>query len=143
MRPREFDAHPVSFAAAMARGLWRGIGKGVHDGDTLLVFADKGMFDYQMLTIRLLGINTPEIVGTTGAVLARAQAAKDRLGELTHDCPLLFKTQINRAGAERMTFDRYLADVWATVVTAGVLQEVDVAAVLLAEGLGDPLPRNM
>lgn len=133
MRPREFENHPVSFASAMARGLWRGIGKGAHDGDTILVFADKGMFDYQMVTLRLLGINTAEIVGTTGDVLELARRALARTEGLTLNQPLLFRTTLNRTGGERMSFDRYLADVRVFHPEAG---ELDLVTLLLAEGLG-------
>lgn len=133
VRPQEFASHPVGFAAAMARGLWRGIGKGAHDGDTLIAFADKGMFDYQMVALRLLGVNAPEIVGTTGDVFARAQAAQRRVDELTTGRPILFRTQMSRAGSERMSFDRYLADVWVFVSGAEYL----LTQILLAEGLVD------
>lgn len=117
MRPREFDTHPVSFAQAMTEGLWRGVGKGAHDGDTFIAFVDKGMFDYAMVTLRLTltsgqGINAPEIVGTEGLVLQRAQQAKALIDVLTLDKPILFRTQLAKTGAERMSFDRYIAGVY-------------------------------
>lgn len=133
MRPREFDQHPVSFQDAMQRGLWRGIGKGAHDGDTLIVFADKGMYDYQMVTLRLLGVWAPEVVGTTGDVLTRARAAKTFVEDMTTGHPLLFRTFTGGSGSERMSFDRYLARV--TRFAAGV--EVDLGEELITNGLAD------
>lgn len=117
MRPREFDTHPVAFSSAMREGLWRGVGKGAHDGDTFIAFVDKGMFDYAMVTLRLTlmngqGINAPEIVGTEGLELQRAKQARALVDVLTLDKPILFRTELAKTGAERMSFDRYIAAVW-------------------------------
>jgi hypothetical protein len=140
MRPREFDTHPVSFADAMSRGLWRGIGKGAHDGDTIIAFVDKGMFDYQMVTLRLImadgtPINAPEIVGTSGEVLLRAQQAQEFAERQTLGRPLLFRTVMAKTGSERMSFDRYIANV--SVFNPLDRSEQDLGGLLHQAGLVD------
>ncbi len=128
VRPLEFQAHPIPFLQAQHTGQWRGIVKQVHDGDTLVVFTDKGFFDYQMLKLRLRAVSAPEL-HEPGGLAARDFLATWLLGE-----PVIFAAEFGRTGNERMTFDRYVADIYRCQPLADGPQFIDVAQELIAQG---------
>jgi endonuclease YncB( thermonuclease family) len=127
-KPAEFETHPVSFADAMRDGKFRGVVKRVHDGDTYSVFIDEGFFDYAVKDIRLADVNTPEVVGVERAAGMEAQVFA---ASLLLEQPIVLRTQMQSTGSERMTFDRYVADVW--IIHAGGTQE-SVASLIRAAG---------
>lgn len=54
----------------------------VYDGDTATATIDLGFYVKLEVTVRLLGINTPELRGGTKESKARGLAARNRLREL-------------------------------------------------------------
>ena len=106
----------------------------VHDGDSLRVVAivrealtdDTESARLARVTIRLAGINTPELNDANPDVRARAKAARDRLRVLLPDGALV---EVADRGREK--YGRTLVDV--TPRRGG-----SVAATLIAEGHGKP-----
>ena len=75
-RPAWLDAHPSPFLG----GTHRGCVTWVTDGDTCHVVLDVGLRQYPMQTIRLAGINAPEM-GTEAGRAARAFLTALALGK--------------------------------------------------------------
>jgi micrococcal nuclease len=83
---------------------------GVVDGDTLNLFVDKGTDEYRKMTVRLYGINAPEMRGKSAA---DGQASKqwviDWFGEHCPDGKFVIETIKDN----RDRYGRYLAIVTA------------------------------
>jgi micrococcal nuclease len=108
---------PYQYAAEAVR---------VIDGDTIDVILDFGFSLKQKMRLRLAGINTPELRSKDEAERVRAQEAKTFVEEqvfymtrdsqtspiITHKVPLVVKTIKTKAGKERQTFGRYVAEVY-------------------------------
>ena len=109
----------------------RAMGVAAHDGDTISALVDLGFAIYNVQRLRLAGINTPEIVGTTGDERVRAFAAKDRTTVLTVDQPLLIRTHRTRSGEPVQSFERYVAEVHLRHLDAWS----DLGLMLVEEGL--------
>ena len=63
--PAEFAAFPPSLAGLYAFGPYRAICRHVVDGDTYDFLVDLGFNEYRYATVRLLGVNAPEVTGAT------------------------------------------------------------------------------
>lgn len=131
----DFRNHPVDFKTAISLGMFRAFGLRTHDGDTFTALIDVGFNIIFTNDIRVSGINAPEIVGTTGDVLARARAARNYLNGLTQGEPLLLDTYLAHQVMQK-SFERYVARVF---VTATATDRLNVGQVLLNQGLVDPL----
>lgn len=104
---------PYQYAATAVR---------VVDGDTIDVILDFGFSLKQKMRLRLAHINTPELRSKDEEEREKAQAAKqfvmDKVFSATGDpddpgsVPLIVKTLKTRAGKERQTFGRYVAEVY-------------------------------
>ena len=106
-KPAEFEAHPTPFLLAQALGMYRAVGKQIHDGDTFTAMLDLGFFVYAFADIRILGVDAYEIVGVERA---KGLAARSFAVDWLLNKPLLLKTQLTSGGIESKSFDRYLAD---------------------------------
>ena len=125
-----FAEHPVSFSAAMARGLFRAQIVSARDGDTVVALIDQALNTYRTLALRVAGVDAPEIVGGTAESQARATAARAWVDANVVGRWALVRTYKSRTGRERVSFDRYEADV--TVCEAG--PEWDLADELVRAG---------
>jgi endonuclease YncB( thermonuclease family) len=99
-----FSNHPDSFPVWTER---RAYGVRAIDGDTLVVLLDCGHRVRLEAEIRLLGISTPELVGTSGPELELARKAKARVEELCIGKPLSIHTW-----KDRRSFTRWLGKVF-------------------------------
>ncbi len=111
-KPDYFALHPLGFSVAMHAGRWRGVVQMIHDGDTLTVLVDKGFYDVQLVKLRLVRVDTPEMRDPNSAVRVLAMAARDWLTAMVLHRPVVFLPVMSRVDQERMSFDRYLADIW-------------------------------
>ncbi len=138
--------HPVSYADAMRHGLVRAVCVRVIDGDTADFLLDLGWLTYSYARVRIYGIDTPELRGTTGPELAKALAATERLAQLVRNRPILL-----RSYKDRRTFDRFVAEVFvpagrarpdleAHAVIEGTGRWWSVADILVRENLAVPAP---
>jgi micrococcal nuclease len=119
-KPVDFADHPVP-----VRGLYRAVCKHVVDGDTFDFLIDLGFNQYAYATVRLNGVNTPEIFSGT----EREWGKKVK----TYVEGLLLNRQVElRTKPDAITFGRYVADVRLYVeVEPGVTQSFDLANHLL------------
>ncbi len=122
-KPAEFVNHPVPFPA---NPCYRAVVKHVVDGDTFDVFVDLGMYEYSYVTIRLAGLDAPEINNRDEAERKRGIVARDRARELVLMNPVRIVTQ-----KDKQSFGRFIADVFY-IDARGV--ERSLAEVLRAEG---------
>lgn len=97
----------------------------VYDGDTFTADATPWPKVTIRVSVRLRGVDTPELRGKCEAEKAKARAARDALKELLQSAPVTI-TNIERGKYA----GRVVADVWAG--------DVNAAEVLIAEGLGRP-----
>lgn len=97
----------------------------VYDGDTITVDAKPWPGMTMRVSVRLLGIDTPEIRGECPEETALAKRARDRLVQL-----IGARVQLYDLGNEDRYVTRIDADVW--------VGDLHPAAVLIAEGLGRP-----
>lgn len=147
-KPRELQDHPIGFDEAKQAGLYRAACGHVVDGDTADFLVDLGLYHYGYVALRVLGVNTPELIGGTAATRANALAAKARTQALLLGRPVLLDTR-----RERRSFERFVGRVWlprpadlavdlapAAVLIVGTSVLVDLAAVLIAEGHGALAP---
>ncbi len=102
--------HPVSYADAMRHGLVRAVCVRVIDGDTADFLLDLQWLVCSYARVRIYGIDTPELRGTTGPELAKALAATERVAQLARNRPILL-----RSYEDRRTFDRFVAEVFVPV----------------------------
>lgn len=120
-KPLQFDAFPAALAERAPWPPYRAVVERWVDGDTLDIFADAGWNEYPYRTIRLQGIDAPEL--NRRATQARGAAARDYAMTLAPPgtpCVVL-------AEPDTQTFGRYVA-----VVT--LADGTDVGAALVAAG---------
>lgn len=103
-RPGPFAAHPVSFDAAQARGCYRAVCEGVVDGDTFYALVDLGFYCYTYHSIRIQGIDAPELFSGTPESRQLGLASRDQLRLNIEGMPLLLDTD-----RDRTTFGRFVA----------------------------------
>lgn len=96
-KPSEFDHHPVPFLLAQESGYYRAHCRYVVDGDTADFLVDLGFFNYAYTTIRLAGIDTPEIRGVSDEEKARGLEAKDRVSGLILNQSVLLRSKEGRS----------------------------------------------
>jgi micrococcal nuclease len=95
----------------------------VYDGDTITVNLDLGFFTWiKNQTIRLSGINTPEIKGEERP---NGLISRDRLRELILDKEVIIKTEKDSKGK----YGRWLGTIY--------LDEVNINEQLISEGLAE------
>jgi micrococcal nuclease len=92
--------------------------KRVVDGDTIDVYIDLGFSVTIERRLRLADVDTPELRAKDEAERERAQDAKKFVEEFIGNCPLLVVTQKTKAGKERTTFGRYVAEVYVAKLGA-------------------------
>ncbi len=120
-KPTEFVNHPMKLVSPT----FRAVVKHVVDGDTLDVMIDLGLYKYAYETIRLRGIDCPEIYRPTSPQeLAHGRAARERLIQLVLDQPVMLVTY-----KDAQSFGRFEADVKLLKET-----DIDVVSILKAEG---------
>lgn len=106
----------------------------VVDGDTFTLDVDQRLDTTRRLRIRLLGIDTPEarkLGGTEATAFVQHWFA-------THADPdgwVHVRTAKTKAGKERTTLGRYLAEVWDTADTASLSADLRAAGHIKAQGL--------
>jgi endonuclease YncB( thermonuclease family) len=84
---------------------YRGVARRIVDGDTFYVLLDLGIRVYHEISIRIAGINTPELFsGTDREAGARAREALEAL--------IGGKEVYIRTYKDSQTFNRYVADVY-------------------------------
>jgi len=137
-KPAEFALHPVSFTAAQNAGLVRGHCTHVTDGDTIDVFLDLGFHNYAYETLRISGIDAPEIYRPSNAAEREAgQRARLRVGALCLGRPVLI-----RSYRDHQTFGRFVADVYVHPTEASDSSLPgdwrDLASILVEEQLVTP-----
>ncbi len=118
--PPEFIGH---FMAFPQMPIYRGICTHVVDGDTFDVLTDLGFNDYRYITVRLRGVDTPEVNSPDRAVRWRAFDAWRYTISL-----ILGKHIVLQTYKDSQTFGRYIANVslmrdGALVDLAGLLRE--------------------
>lgn len=124
-RPASFATHPMPFPD---RPAYRAVCRYVVDGDTLDAEIDLGLYQYAYETVRLHGIDAPELYRPADdAERVRAQAARERVQQLVLDKPVRLTTY-----RDRETFGRFEADV--EFFDGAVWQ--DLVTILKAEGHG-------
>lgn len=97
----------------------------VIDGDTIDVYLDFGFSIKQKMRLRLYGIDTPELNSKDEDERARAKKAKDFVYRTLfyedtydksmygwHSNKIVVRTIKTKAGKERQTFGRYVAEVY-------------------------------
>lgn len=92
----------------------------VYDGDTVTAVVDLGFHILQKMTLRLYGIDTPEL---RGEERPQGIVARDRLRELILHKDVMIRTYRDK----REKYGRYLATIY--------IDGVDVNVLLVAEGL--------
>lgn len=103
-KPPAFRNHPVSYIEAKDAGAYRAVCQHVVDGDTFDFFIDLGVYSYAYETVRLAGLDTPEVYGryaTEAGKAAKAWCERYLLGK-----PCLVYT-----GKDTTTFGRFVAEV--------------------------------
>jgi endonuclease YncB( thermonuclease family) len=88
-RPIEFQGFVLSYEQARNMGFFRGYCHHVVDGDTFDVLIDLGLGKYAYDTIRLYGIDTPEINSGAPDERARGQLARQLTSSLILDNQVL------------------------------------------------------
>lgn len=81
----------------------------VIDGDTYELGIDLGFKAMLVVTVRLRGVDTPEMDTKAGKA---AKAYVQRLAEQPGEWPLIVETFKDRSGEGVQTFARWVADVW-------------------------------
>ena len=122
--PLEFRGASVPFPG----GLYRAYGLRAVDGDTITVVIDLGLAIYRTETIRVAGVNTPELHARDAGERAQATLAREFVAQRTEG--QVFRVQTYKPPRETEKYGRYLADV--------LLDTGSLAALLIAEGLGVP-----
>ena|SRR5690349_8412174 len=102
----------------------------VHDGDTLTADASLGFDCYARVTVRLFGVNTPELTKGTAAQRKAGRAARDFVKQLLPPgSPVRVTTLIATSGEQTRSFVRYVASIEMPGPVAS-----DLASVLVAAG---------
>lgn len=104
-KPTEFLNFPSLIDPGF--GPYRAVIKHVTDGDTVDLMVDVGFNDYKYITVRIYGINAPEIFSGTAEERQRGQAARDYLMHLAPPgTPCVIRTD-----KDRQSFGRYSAKI--------------------------------
>lgn len=142
-KPPVFERHPARYTDAIENGVSRGFCHYVSDGDTADFLLDLGYYQYAYTSLRLLGIDTPELHGTTGQERKTAFQAKLRTEQLILNKPVLVRTYKDTTSFERFIAAVYFAlDEGECIPGVGYcldLSEIrwySLGAVLIGEGLG-------
>lgn len=99
--------------------------KRVVDGDTVIATVDC-LFDVKIdMTLRLFGIDTPELTSKVSAERATAKAAKARLIQLVEGKNIKIQSY-----KEKEKYGRYLAEL--------IVGDVNINQLLITEGLATP-----
>jgi len=114
-----FEDHPASFEAASQLGVNRAVCVHVVDGDTIEVVIDLGWRMYTYSPIRLLGIDSAEMRGTTGQEKILAQKAKNLVETIALNQPVLLRSYKGKT-----TFGRYLGDVYVSFESGDNLHHI-------------------
>ena len=122
-KPAEFRTHWYPFPTDPE---YRAVVKHVVDGDTYDVFVDLGLYKYAYETVRLAGLDTPEINSGTDEDKQRGRAARARASELILGKPVLLRTY-----KDTQTFGRFVAEVFYQGADGGLY---NLAETLEAEG---------
>lgn len=110
----------------------------VIDGDTAVLTVDTGFNTYAVHTVRLAGVNTPELHAKDLVTRAKALEAKEftlrtlqqwSVTATPNDWPLHIET------SKSDVFGRWVAKI---TPSTGTLPERDLSAALIAAGLGVP-----
>ena len=128
-RPAEFAEFPEILKDRAPFGPYRAIIKHVVDADSVDVLVDGGFNQYRYLTIRLAGVNAPELRGGDAASKARARAASVRVKALVAASPFCVIEPVPDA----LTFGRYVARITLS-------DGQDLGELLVAEGLAERVP---
>ncbi len=102
-KPPEFDNWPASIEPGF--GPFRGVIQKVVDGDTLYILLDISFNTYAYHSIRLLGVNAPELFSGPPEERERGAAAKAYLESIA---PAGTKCLL-RTDKDKTTFGRYIA----------------------------------
>jgi len=104
----------------------------VVDGDTIILLIDNGFYNREEHSIRLLGVDTPEIFSGPADERVRGQEAKSKTAlwiaeavENGPEWPLLIQTE-----KDKQTFGRFIAEVWS------VASKLSLNAYLKQQGYG-------
>lgn len=100
----------------------------VIDGDTLILLVDTGFGSRHEATIRLAGIDAPELISEEGK---RAKEALIEMIDSSAEWGLRVTTKKLRTGTDAMSFARYLGDVQ---VVADSGDGFDVAEAMVEAG---------
>jgi endonuclease YncB( thermonuclease family) len=103
----------------------------VVDGDTLYVEVDHGMHIFSVQSLRLSGVNAPELYRGTDEEKAAGQAAKQFVQDWIANLPEHKWPLVVRTDKDRRSFNRYVA-------TVTDLAGHDLAAAIIAAGHGEP-----
>lgn len=104
-KPAEFANHPHKFPDMME---YRAFCRYVVDGDTFDFIVDLGIFQYTYTTVRLFGVDTPEIFGRVDEITRiKGLAAKARVESLILNKPCTIVLH-----KDTTTFGRFVADVF-------------------------------
>ena len=137
-KPSEFSSHTCTFQTARDSGLVRAVVKHVCDGDTFDLLVDLGFGQYSYTTIRLRGLDTPEV---RGEEKEKGYEAKDRVIELLLNHPVLARSFPDTS------FGRSVGDVFLTArsfdlsglepLYVGTTSWYSLAEILRKEGHGE------
>lgn len=107
-RPIQFENFPESLSVGF--GPFRAVIESVTDGDTLRAVVDVGWNSYHFTTIRLLGINAPELFHGDDAERTAGRASRDFMIDLLPPgTPVSLETK-----PDPDSFGRYLATISMT-----------------------------
>jgi len=109
---------------------YRALLKRVVDGDTIDVYLDLGFCITVEQRLRLADIDTPEMNSKDNVERENALAAKDFVEKTIGNQPLIVITHKTKAGKERVTFGRYVADVY-------IVQANEVGTLFLNKAIVD------
>jgi micrococcal nuclease len=99
----------------------------VYDGDTVTAVVDLGFSVTLKITVRLLGIDTPEV--RTGNAKEAAKAARDWLAERVMGKEVIIRTQKQKGSKDK--YGRYLA----LLIIPGELTSINDQAIAAGHGV--------
>lgn len=103
--PPQFESWPS--ALPVSWGPYRGVVQRVVDGDTLYALIDVGFSTYVYHSIRVYGIDSPELYTSDPIEKEKGRAARAYLESI---CPPTTKCTL-RTDKDRTTFGRYIASI--------------------------------
>ncbi len=126
-KPAEFADFPALLKQRAPFGPYRARIKHVTDADSVDVLIDAGLNQYRYLTVRLAGVDAPELRRGDPVERARARLATERVRELVAlESACVIETQ-----KDSRSFGRYIAKVT-------LADGQDLGELLVAEGLAVP-----